>query len=159
MVLFSSDNLTGSHSGNNSETFCKLNIISYTENSHNLVYHPTWLDSIDLNAKRQFLTALPWFSLADASACLVLMCVIHSVGSKMYLPNWMILPKHWGMVITFKSAPQAIYITMCTMHLPSNFLNIGFSFCCRRPATLRVIVQNWSCLATFFDEVWNYMPV
>jgi hypothetical protein len=45
------------------------------------------------------------------------------------------------------------------MCLPSNFLNIGFSPCCWRRAALKVIVQNWFCLAEFFDEVWICVPV
>jgi hypothetical protein len=56
--------------------------------------------------------------------------------------------------IPFKSAYQAIYITICSMCLLSNFLNICFNPCWR-PATLRIIVQSWSCLAKFPDEVWN----
>jgi hypothetical protein len=41
----------------------------------------------------------------------------------------------------------------------SHFFNIGFSPCCWRPDALRVIIQNWSWLAKFIDEVWNCVPV
>jgi hypothetical protein len=61
--------------------------------------------------------------------------------------------------IPFKSASQTIYIMMCSVCYPSNFFNIGLSPCCWKPAALSVVVQNWSCLAKFLDEVRNYVPI